>query len=144
MPMERPPASDREFLDRLYEAFGEATSQNEQVLRESLSDEGIDPDDLVRRGLHLVRELSRQQRLVAARTRLDRVREVVKGVARSGERFTGDVRRAIASALAGEGEGALAQAYFRKLESVEPEDLQSLVDDAKILELLERIDAESE
>ena len=140
--MKNPPDSDREFLDRLYEAFDEATSQDDQTLRASLVEEGIDPDALVRRGLQLVQALSRQQSLAVARVRLDRVREVARALARSTESIGGDLRRAVAAALAGEAGEAVAQTYFRKLESVEAEDLQSLVDDAKILELLDKLDSE--
>jgi hypothetical protein len=142
--MEKMPDSDREFLDRLFEAFGEAASQDDHLLRASLHDEGIDPDDVVRRGLQMIRNLSRQQRLLAARAQFERVRDVVRGLGGAARVFSGDVRTALAEALAGPGRTTAIQAYFRKLESVEPEDLMSLVDDAKILEFLEHLEQGAE
>ena len=138
--MEERSIPDRSFLDRLFEAFSEAASQNDDSLRESLVDDGIDPDQVTRRGLQLVRDLSRQQRLIVARTRLDLIRQAIDLSAKRSDSITGDIRRAIVSALAGGQEGLSVQAYFHKLESVEQEDLQSLVDDTMILDLLDKLD----
>lgn len=132
------PLSDREFLEHLIEVFTEVSGRDDEALDRALKEEGFDPDQLVSEGLALVRLLSRDQRLARARAKWDlvlaRIREAAVEKTMSGRQL----KEKITQIFIGRGFGQEAvQAFFHKLESVEEEDLQGILEDAQILDILE-------
>jgi len=139
-----------EFLDRLTELLTNLPERSTEELKEDIRAEGINPEQIV----------NRVQRLVE--TKLDEHRLAWREQARKGrtamlERFhrvTSDspdtpqgIREKIKDILSGVwGQQAQSYAYahFRKLEEVTENDLKTLLDDVKRLELLENTLRESE
>ena len=128
------------FSDRLFEAFDEAGTENEAVVREELIALGVDPDEVVGTGLQMVHELLGQQKLLRARNKYRRVREAITGLTQYAANRADDIRSEIARTLAGEDNEHLVLIYHRKLESIEPEDLASLDDEKRLLKLLRYLD----
>jgi len=144
MTKERKPRDEEEILERIYQAFADTSAASDECARETLTAAGIDVGDLAREGLDLVKMLSRKREFAKSRERFDRFREAMKGLDLSAEHAATDIKEAIAHAIQGRPEDQLVQAYFRKLESIEPDDLRSLEDDARLLDLWERLEEGSE
>jgi hypothetical protein len=140
----KPTESNREFLENLVSAFEEMPASDEAALRESLLEAGVDVDAVLSRCLGLVKSLSGQQRLLAARQKLDRIRATVVKLGSLAEGLSQRSREELAQAFAGAPSGSLVQAYFRKLETVTQEDLASLTEDLGLIEFLEKIEREVE
>jgi hypothetical protein len=140
----QPTESNREFLENLLSAFEETPAPDEATLRASLSEAGVDVEALLSRCLALVHALSGQQRLMAARQKLDRIRTAVAKLGNLAEGLSQRSRQELAQAFAGSSSGVLVQAYFRKLEAVTQEDLASLSEDLGLIEFLEKIEREVE
>jgi len=137
MPRNRRTDAGSSLTDRLFEAFDEASTENEAVMREELVELGMDPDHLVEEDLKLVKQLLGQQRLARADSEYQRVLGTIQAVKQSATEKLGDIRERIAKSLAGEENKQLVMVYHRKLEAFEPEDLVSLEDDKqKLLELI--------
>jgi len=139
--MDKTSGKNRAFLDRLFEAFVESTSYSDEAVRESLADEAVDQAQIVSRGLQLVRLQLDQQRLIGARARMEAMRHAIHTSRSMADRGNDNVRLVIAETIVGARGDALVSAYFRKLESVEGEDLRSLVDDADILDIFDKMEA---
>jgi len=140
----KPTDSNREFLENLLSAFEEMPAADEATLRQSLSEAGIDVDAVLQRCLGVVKVLSGQQRLLAARQRLDRIRTTLTKLGNLSTGLSQRSREELAQAFAGSSSGTLVQAYFRKLETVTQEDLASLTEDLGLIEFLEKIEKEVE
>lgn len=137
------PLSDREFLEHLVEIFTEASQRDDASLNKALAEEGYDPNELVREGLALVRSLGREQRLARARAKQESVLARIRQASVEKTIPTRQLKERIAQLLAGRGFSQEAvQAFFHKLESVEKEDLQGLLEDVQILGILEDFDEE--
>ncbi len=132
----------RGVVDILTDAFDEAACENSDSIQKSLIDEGFDPDADVQEGLTLVKKLMKKQKLVQYKVKLDKLKLALKSIEKPIGGKINEVREAIAKTIAGEESGELVQAYFRKLEKIDEDDLQSISDDAELLELWEKIENE--
>lgn len=129
-----------EFLSELYEAL---TDRPRDVvdLRRSLEERSIDVDGTLGRARSLIGSHRKRGRLREAQERLQRVQNAVERWAAEGKQSVGAIRDELARALAGEAGSTAYQAYHRKLEEVSEEDLESLGEDAELLEFIERMEA---
>lgn len=132
-----------EFLSQLHEGLTEESTDVAAASRE-LEAQGIDVDRVVSEGLHLIDESKKRRRLMQARHRLDRIREAVSGWSGTVERSAEKVKTDIARALAGDGGEPAFQAYYRKLSSVDPTDLESLTEDEQLIDFIAEIVAKEE
>ena len=137
MPRNHRTDADSSLTDRLFEAFEEASAENEAVMREELTELGMDPDRLVEEDLKLVKQLLGQQKLAIAEREYQRVLDAIQAVKGRTTENLGVIRERIAKSLAGEENEQLVMVFHRKLEAFEPEDLISLEDDKqKLFELI--------
>lgn len=125
--------------DRLFAAFEEADTESNAVVSEELTAFGVDTGQVVSDGLALVHSLLGQQKLLRAGDEFRRVRDAIAGLTQYATYRTQDIRDRIARGLAGEGNDRLVLIYHRKLESIEPEDLASLDDEKKLLQLIRQL-----
>lgn len=139
MPVDRNKPS--ELFAHLYEALKE-DSPGMSAMRRSLEEQGIDVDATVSDGLRLFADFKKRRRLQRARRKLDRLREAVGAWSGAKRRSVTTLRDDIARALAGDSGDVVYQTYHRKLESVDTVDLESLHEDAALLEFIARIEAD--
>ena len=131
---------DLEIIERLVEVLSCGRRGDIQALKESVSDYGINPDQVLERGERLFSAFFNRQKLLQARNRLNRMRTIVAQINSDVFNSIQDIHKGLAHALSGETSGERYLAYHRKLESIGPKDLQSLDDDAALLEFLDKID----
>lgn len=127
---------DSSLPDRLFAAFAEAAMENDSVVREELAALNIDHDQVVDDGLRLVKNLLGQQKQAQAQEALRRIKAAIQDLGQYASTRSEATRQKIAQTLAGDGNDQLCLVYFRKLETIEPEDLASLEDEKKLLKLL--------
>jgi len=128
-----------EKLDRLLR-FLYGTEETElDVVRETLADYGIDPDELVNEGLSLVKSLERQERTKLARLRYRKLAEVFDKLRKIDTKLPiSEVRRRIDEIFKTESGTQLALAFFHKHEDLSDDDLRNLLSEAELLKLLEQ------
>jgi hypothetical protein len=127
-----------DLFDRLYNALSEGGS-DAATLRTSLERDGVNVDRVLRQGLELFSTFVGQQQLARAREQLDQVRSLLTRIKHAPLPSVGALRDDFARALAGADTGDAYFAYYRKLESIDPDDLASLPDDAAVLDFISRL-----
>lgn len=130
------------FFAHLYETLDDDTP-DVPALRKLLEEQGIDVDETVSKGQRLFADHKKRKRLLAARRKLERVRQAVRTWSGSKKSSPSAIMEQIARALAGDSGEIVYQTYHRKLETVDPTDLQSLHDDAALLEFIARIEVDA-
>ena len=130
-----------EFFARVYDGLEEGP-QDPAALRRSLQHQGLDVEETVSKGLRLVADYQKRRRLQLAREKLERLREAVEAWTGATEQSLSAIKEEIARTLAGDQGRVAYQAYHRKLASVDEADLQSLGEDAALLEFIARIEAD--
>lgn len=144
MPRDGRKQSEDALFERLYDALGEQGVDDTASLRTSLRESGVDVEKVLSHGRELFANFLRRQKLSEARTALERARAAVREFRRSAGESIQGAREELARALTGETSGERFLAYHRKLERVNAEDLESLKDDAVLLEFVKRLQSESE
>ena len=139
--------SPEEIMDNLSEALYEAATVNEESLNEELRFSGYDPDALRQEGKVFIQRLKGQVRLEKARQRRKRLLEFVIQL-RNSLSSKSDPKNQIATWLREEFghdvSGHALQAFYHKLETVDEEDIQSLVQDAELLRMWENVEREAD
>lgn len=130
-----------EFFSKLYEDLTDRPADLD-AMREALEERGVDVTATITQGLALIAEHKKRMRLVEAREQLGRIRGMVAEWAARGSGSLSAAKDDLARALSGETGGPAYQAYHRKLGKVSAEDLESLTEDAALLEFLDEIDAD--
>ena len=130
-----------EFFDSLYEALKDQTPDISNMKR-SLDEQGVDVDTILSEGLALFSDFKKRRRLELARLKLDRLRLAVATWSSTAGDSVDKIREDIARALAGKGGDIVYQAYHRKLQNFDPADLESLHEDAALLEFISRMESE--
>jgi hypothetical protein len=128
-----------DLFDRLYDALSEG-ALDAATLRASLEADGVNVDRLLGQGQQLFATFIRQQQLAHARERLDQVRSLLDRIKHAPLPSVGALRDEFARVLAGADTGKAYFAYHRKLESIDPDDLATLLDDAAVLDFIARLD----
>jgi len=123
-----------ETIDNLIEGLSCDRKDDIKTLRESLIEYNIDPDQVLEKGLKLFSTFKNRQRRIQSRKRLNTFKEIIQDFIKGNLQFTLDRKEELARKLSGEMSGVRYQAYYRKLENIKDKDLQSLDDDAKLLE----------
>lgn len=132
------------FLDSLYDSLHEASCENEAELRQSLKEQGFDPDQLVSEGLAIVKQMLGRQKLLQANVRYKRFAQAVAELTSKATSAPRRIREQLAEALTGSSDTAVVQAYFRKLQKISDDDLVTLKDDADILALWEKLEGQAD
>ena len=132
-----------EFFSQLHEDLTDLPVDVDGI-RGSLEERGIDVTEAVAAGLKLIADHKGRRRLIEARRKLDRLRQVVREWSAHREDSFDSALEGVARALAGEAGGPAYQAYHRKLERYTVDDLASLREDAELIEFIGELEAESE
>ncbi|MEM7245999.1 MAG: hypothetical protein AAF533_11700 [Acidobacteriota bacterium] len=119
-------------LTHLNRCLDDAAGETLASSREALRAEGLDPAVVEADGLALIERQLGQQRLAEARGALDRLRGWIQRAADDTRDGIQQVREELLAYVAGEMPVA---ALYRGLESIEPEDQESLLADIRLLEL---------
>ena len=130
-----------EFFSQLHENLADQSVDLDDI-RRSLEASGIDVTATITEGLKLIADHKRRMRLIEARRKLERLREIVKEWSTHRKESLDSAREDVARALAGEADGPVYQAYHRKLERYTAADLASFQEDADLIELLNEIEAD--
>ncbi len=134
-----------EIMDNLVDALHEATTENEETLNDELRRSGYDPDVLRQRGMAFIQNQKGRVRLAKAQQRQKRLSDFVAQVKNSLSSI-GDPREQMGTWLKNEfgydvSNNAL-QAFYRKLNTIDKEDMESLAQDAELLQLWENLEYE--
>lgn len=130
-----------EFFSQLHENLADQSVDPDDI-RRSLEASGIDVNDTIVAGRKIIADYKKRTRLMEARQKLARLREIVRAWSAHHKESLGSARDDVARALAGEVGGPAYEAYHRKLERYTPDDLSSLQEDADLIEFLNDIEAE--
>lgn len=139
---------NKSFLDCLSDFMSDPSGLAPEDIQEALRQEGVDVSSLEERVKKLVREESKKRRLSwrdRAREKKEKIERLLqsKGITASA---TG-LREKVMGILAGDyGPEALsyAETYFRKKEACSENDLESLIEDLKDVELLDKFSGQEE
>jgi len=138
-------AADRneiaDLFGQLYEGLTKGTVNPEETRRE-LEEQGINVEAAITKGVKLIADFKRRRRLQLARKRFDRLHEAVQSWAGVASQSIDRMKEDIAQAFAGEAGEAAYNMYYRKLSRIGRADLESLKEDAALLELIEKIEVE--
>lgn len=132
-----------ELIDHLSDAFAEAAAENEEVLREELRKDGYDYDALSKEGLAFVKSLQGEDRLRKANRKREALLDLIKRLgSQAGETSAqrgGNVKQWLKEWFgSGGNENNILQAFYSKLEFIDDQDIESLAEDAEILDLLDQ------
>ena len=134
-----------EIMDNLGEALYEAATENEETLNDELRRSGYDPDALRQRGKAFIQNLKGQVRLAKARQRRERLLDFVAQVKKIRSSMS-DPKHQISTWLEKEFGRDISnqalQAFYHKLDTIETEDMESLAQDAELLQLWENLEYE--
>ncbi len=138
--------SSKEVMDNLVEALYEAATENEETLNEELRRSGYDPDKLRQRGQAFIQRMKGRVRLAQAKQRRERLMDFVNQVKKSLSSMS-DPKHQIGTWIKEEfgpdvSNHAL-QAFYHKLDTIDAEDMESLAQDAELLQLWENLENES-
>ncbi len=138
--------SPAEIMDNLVEALYEAATENEETLNEELRRSGYDPDKLRQRGQAFIQRMKGRVRLAKAKQRRERLVGFVNQVKESLSSMN-DPKHQIGTWLKEEFgrnvSGPALQVLYRKLDTIEEEDMESLAQDAELLQWWENLENES-
>lgn len=130
--------SDSRLVDSALAAFENAASEDLEVLRETLSEIGVDSKALLSQAKEQLQKVSGQRKLADAGKRMRMVQELLSS---SGSTIRTLLEKIKQSSI---GETSFGIAFYRKLEALEDSDLESLQDDEALVEFLIEIDEETE
>lgn len=139
MPGDERKRSEDALFERLHDSLGEKGVDDAASLRKGLEEAGVDVEKALREGRALFAGFVRRQRLKDAREAFERAKTAVQEFRRSASESIQGARDELARALAGEASGERYKAYCRKLEDVSSEDIESLKDDAALLDFVNRL-----
>lgn len=138
--------SPKEIMDNLVEALYEAATENEETLNEELRRSGYDPDKLRQRGQAFIQRMKGRVRLAQAKQRREQFLRFVPQI-KSSLSPDGDPIRQMGTWFKEEFghnvSGPALQVLFRKLDTIEEEDIESLAQDAELLQWWENLENES-
>lgn len=138
--------SSKEIMDNLVEALYEAATENKETLNEELRRSGYDPDKLRQRGQAFIKRMQGRVRLAQAKQRREQFLRFVPQV-KSSLSPDGNPIRQIGTWFKEEFGHNVSnqdlQAFYRKLDTVEEEDMESLAQDAELLQWWENLENES-
>ena len=138
--------SSKEVMDNLVEALYEAATENEETLNEELRRSGYDPDKLRQRGQAFIQRMKGRVRLAQAKQRQEQFLRFVPQV-KSSLSPDGDPIRQIGTWFKEEFGHNVSnqdlQAFYHKLDTIDAEDMESLAQDAELLQLWENLENES-
>ena len=132
-----------EFFSQLHENLADQSVDPDEI-RHSLEASGIDVTATLTAGLKIIADRKKRMRLIEAKRKLARLRGIVREWSAFRDKSSESAVEGVARALAGEVAGPVYQAYYRKLERFDPDDLASLRDDADLIDFLNKIEADSE
>ena len=134
-----------EIMDNLVEALHEAATENEETLNDELRRSGYDPDALLQRGKTFIQNLKGRVRLAKAQQRRERLLDFVAQVKTAFSSMS-DPKHQISTWLKKEFGRDISnqalQAFYHKLDTIETEDMESLAQDAELLQLWENLEHE--
>ena len=130
-----------EFFSQLHENLADESVDPDDI-RRSLEASGIDVTATITAGLKIIGDHKKRMRLIEAKRKFARLREIVREWSAHQKESLGSAREDVARVLAGEVGGPVYQAYHRKLESYTADDLASLQEDADLIEFLNEIEAD--
>ncbi len=141
MAEEKKKISAKEFLENIFEASQEALEADQDALKQSLREDGIDPEVLVKKAINFIKEFERKQRLAFAKQIRERVLSLIRKYTSpqnilKKENFISELQRILPLPE----EKAFVKAYFSKLESTDERDLVGLINDIEILKLLDQME----
>ncbi len=130
-----------DFFSQLHENLADQSVGLDSI-RRSLEASGIDVTATTTAGLKLIADHKKRMRLIEAKRKLARVREIVTEWSGYRKESLDSAWADVARALAGEAGGPVYEAYHRKLERYTADDLASFQEDADLIEFLNEIEAD--
>lgn len=125
-------------LDRLLRFLFDTEESKPEEVKEGLASYGIDPEELVKEGMHLIHSLEKTERVKLAQAKRKRLAEVFQKLRSIDPSQPIDaVRKRVDEILSGETDSQFALSFQHKHESLSEEDLRNLLSDAELLNLLE-------
>ena len=126
-----------EKLDRLLQFLYDTEESDVEEVREALASYGIDPDELVKEGMHLIRSLEKAERVRITQAKRKRLVEVFDSLRSIDPSQPIDaVRKRVDAILKGETDSQFSLAFYHKYDSLSEEDLRNLLSDAELLNFL--------
>ncbi len=125
---------DKNKIDQIIDVISESAESNIDFLKEALSDEGFNYEDLENEGIDFIRSFKRKSIFEKSKQKNKRLLELVNKFKSDKYNYT---KQEIITELKGIFSGKLAAAYFQKLESVDEKDLKNIIDETEILKLFE-------
>jgi len=127
---------NKSFLTSLIAFISEPMDQNPVELKRAFKEQGLDYDELVRKGLQVVHSAEREERFAKAKEKRDLLLNLMKDV--KADRYKDrrpDLVAAFEKIFSSE---QASLAFFHKLESVNDEELREMLNEAEILEMFEK------
>lgn len=122
------------YLNDLINLLSSSTEEDPKFLKESLETEGYNYDELVEEGINFVHDLEREYKFSIAKEKR-RHYESLKNVVK--DTFQG-TKEELLNALRSLITSGQLQTEFHKFESLEFDDLKSIVKDYNILDIIEK------
>ena len=134
-----------EIMGNLVEALHEAAIENEETLNAELRRSGYDPDVLRQRGMAFIQNQKGRMRLIKAQQRQEHLSDFVAKIKKFLSSMQ-DPRHQIGTWIKKEfGDdmsNSALQALYHKLDTIDEEDMESLAQDAELLQLWENLESE--
>lgn len=131
------PRTQKDFLENLIENICESVEQDPDSLKEALTEEGFNFSQLSKKGVQLARSLEREQRLKLAREKREKLLGLIDAAKQ--DLFKGNREKLISAfkeIFTPDKETVVA--FFHKLETVNDEDLREMLNEAELLNLIEK------
>ncbi|KAB2878975.1 hypothetical protein F9K33_10905 [bacterium] len=133
-----PPKNFAEKLDSLIEFVHDVDENNMQEVREKLISFGVNPDTLARKGLALILDLEKKEKVKVAQARRQQLLSLYDKLQRIDVMQPIEiVRNKLSTILSAEGDSQFAQAFAHKHKDITEDDLRNLLSDAELLNLFE-------
>ena len=127
---------DKLFLNALLEFISEPIKQKPTELRRAFREEGLDYDRLAQEGLDLIHSFEREQRFTKAKENRHILLKLIEDV--KIDRYKGRRQDLVTAFKKIFSPGKPNLAFFHKLESVDDNELQEMLNEATILEIFEK------
>lgn len=148
MVKKRVPNTESEFLDCLTEFLLDLSDCSITELKEDIRARGIDPEQLINKVQNLVNKNLANYRIKQAKKEMEGALKEIKRILMKTPENRNEVRNKlekILPSLSDKMDPQAVQIYFHKLRNLENEDLDSLLEDIKKLELLkDKLDKEED
>lgn len=129
------------FLENISDSISEAIENNPESLKASLESEGINYDELVTRGKEFIDSIKRDQDFAEAREKRGRILELFERIkSGSSSESREDKIEALKLLFTPKKDTSAFQAYFHKLESLNENDIDSMMEDSQLLNFLKKSD----